>query len=150
MKYFIIAFILIFSVSSCAKKRAEKQAKEDETIIQNYIAKHELEATATGSGLYYTVETPGEGASCDANSTVRVAYKGYLTSGTVFDESEPEGATFGLLEVIEGWTEGIPLYKEGGKGTLIIPSALGYGENGRGTIPDNAVLIFDIELIEVL
>lgn len=150
MKYFLPLLILGLTLSACAKKKLAEQAVEDEKIIQNYIAEHDLDATPTGTGLYYTVEELGEGASCNENSTVRVAYKGYLTSGTVFDESEAEGIVFGLQEVIEGWTEGIPLFKEGGKGTLLIPSALGYGGNGPGTIPDYAVLIFDIHLIEVL
>ena len=75
-------------------------------------------------------------------------YKGYLTCNRVFDETTSvEPAEFGLNGVIPGWTEGIPLFKKGGKGKLLIPSALGYGPNGTFGIPGNTVLIFDIELI---
>lgn len=150
MKYLIPILILSFAFSSCAKKRAEEQAIEDEKIIVNYIAENDLEASATGSGLYYVSNEAGLGASCNSNSTVTVAYKGYLTDGKVFDESEPEGLTFSLQNVIPGWTEGIPLFKEDGNGILLIPSALAYGEIGPGEIPDNAVLIFDVELLEVV
>jgi FKBP-type peptidyl-prolyl cis-trans isomerase FkpA len=84
-----------------------------------------------------------------AESTVTVAYKGYLTDGTVFDESDSNGITFSLRNVIQGWQEGIPLFKEGGSGMLLIPSALGYGSSSQGQIPANSVLIFEITLIDV-
>ena len=149
MKYLIIPFVLFLSLS-CKKNDPEKQAKADEVTITQYIADHSLNATATGTGLYYTMDVVGSGASCNSNSTVRVAYRGYLTDGSVFDESSQTGITFGLQNVIQGWTEGIPYFKVGGKGKLLIPSALGYGEKGSGSIPPNSVLIFDIELLEVL
>ena len=66
-----------------------------------------------------------------------------------FDQSSSNGITFPLSGVIQGWQEGIPLFKEGGSGILLIPSALGYGSQSVGTIPANSVLIFDINLIDV-
>ena len=149
MKNFLyLALIVGFAFSSCAKKKAEKQADADETIIQNYIAANGLIATATGTGLYYVINEAGAGQSCTANSDVKVAYKGYLPNGNVFDESA-DGISFNLQGVIRGWTEGIPFFKEGGNGILLIPSALGYGTNAVGSIPANSVLIFEVELIEV-
>jgi FKBP-type peptidyl-prolyl cis-trans isomerase FkpA len=150
MKQIIVLIALSLFATSCAKNRAEEQAATDEKIIQDYITANDLEAVATGSGLYYVRTEVGTGASCNQFSTVTVAYKGFLTDGTVFDESPEEGISFGLQSVIQGWTEGIPYFKEGGKGILLIPSALGYGNKSVGTIPKNAVLIFEIELIEVL
>jgi len=79
-----------------------------------------------------------------------VAYTGYYTNGEIFDGSNAQGITFNLNGVIDGWRIGIPYFKEGGSGKLLIPSALGYGPNGGGSVPANSVLIFDIELIEVL
>ena len=135
---------------SCAKRRARKQAEADEEIITQYISDNNLNATATGSGLYYVIESQGTGPNPTATSDVTVAYTGMLTSGDQFDASGPGGATFNLQNVIQGWTEGIPYFKEGGEGKLLIPSALGYGTNNVGTIPANSVLIFDVRLIEVL
>ncbi|MFK7786016.1 MAG: FKBP-type peptidyl-prolyl cis-trans isomerase [Crocinitomicaceae bacterium] len=150
MKYFLPLLALTLVLASCAKKKAEEQAEKDDEIIQEFISLNNLNAVATGSGLYYVIDDPGNGASCNSNSTVKVAYTGYYTYGGVFDQSSAQGVTFSLQGVIEGWTEGIPYFKEGGSGTLLVPSALAYGTSGNSTIPPNAVLIFDIELIEVL
>ncbi|MFT5819345.1 MAG: FKBP-type peptidyl-prolyl cis-trans isomerase FkpA [Crocinitomix sp.] len=150
MKYVFSLLILSIFLMSCAKKKAEKQAAEDATIIQQYVADNSLMAIATSSGLYYVRNVVGAGASCSAFSTVTVAYKGYFTDGTVFDESPAEGITFSLSAVIQGWTEGIPYFKEGGNGVLVVPSALAYGPKGRGSIPGNSVLVFDVHLIEVV
>ena len=150
MKYFLPLLLITFALSSCAKKKAEEQATQDEEIIQQYIADNNLNAVATGSGLYYTIDSQGTGATCNSNSTVKVAYTGYFTDGDIFDQSSTQGVVFPLQGVIQGWTEGIPYFTEGGSGKLLIPSALGYGPNGSGSIPPNTVLIFDIELIEVL
>lgn len=148
MKYFLLAIVMIAGLSAC-KKQNEKIAENDERTIQDYIADWGLNATPTGSGLYVVIDNPGTGASCNSTSTVKVAYKGYFTNGEEFDKST-SGITFGLDQVIAGWTEGIPYFKEGGNGKLLIPSALAYGTKGSGPIPSNTVIIFDIELIDVL
>ena len=135
-------------ITSCNK--AEKQAEEDGKIIQQYIADHNLDAIATGSGLYVVITDPGTGASCNATSNVTADYKGYFTEGTIFDESNSTGITFNLSGVIAGWTEGIPYFKEGGSGILLVPSVLGYGNQSNGGIPANTVLIFDVSLLDVL
>lgn len=150
MKIFWPFLIIAVLISSCAKKKIEKQAKEDEDIIVQYIQDHNLNAIATGSGLYYVKDTIGTGLGCVSTSDVTVAYTGYLVDGTVFDQSSAAGVTFNLQQVIKGWTEGIPHFKEGGVGKLLIPSALGYGDQATGGIPANSVLIFDIKLIDVL
>ena len=147
---FLLPILLIFTISvSCAKKKAKEQAAEDDAIIQQYISDHNLSATSTESGLYVVIDNPGTGPNCYENSYVKVAYSGYFTDGSVFDGSAT-GIEFGLQSVIQGWTEGIPHFKEGGNGILLIQSALAYGPEGKRPIPGNTVLIFDIELIEVL
>lgn len=147
-----IAWLLCLALvlGSCAKRRAEKQAKKDKTIIEDYIAQKGLSAKSTDSGLYYVIDQEGTGDRPSSKSTVRVAYQGYFTSGAIFDGSSGSGIEFNLQNVIKGWTEGIPLFKEGGKGMLLIPSALAYGKQGSGNIPPNTVILFDIRLIEVL
>lgn len=150
MKYFLSILLLAFTFSSCAKKKAEEQAKKDDDIIKQYIAEHNLTAVATGTGLYYVIENQGTGGTCNSYSTVKVSYKGYYTDGVVFDQSDAAGISFGLQQVIKGWTEGIPYFKEGGNGILLIPSALGYGSSSTNGIPGNSVLIFDVKLLEIL
>jgi FKBP-type peptidyl-prolyl cis-trans isomerase FkpA len=149
MKNLLSIIILFFIFSGCQKKKIEEQSKTDNAIILKYIADHKLNASSTNSGIYYIVNKMGNGTYPNSNSQVKVAYKGYFTDGSVFDQSENVGIIFGLQEVIKGWTEGIPYFSEGGSGTLLIPSSLGYGSKGTSGIPENSVLIFDINLIAV-
>ena len=145
--YTLLAIALIFG--SCAKKKAEKHAKTDDDIVKQYVSNQGLTATKTSSGLYVVIDNIGTGIGCNSNATVKASYKGYFTSGEVFDSSSAAGIDFDLQSVIKGWTEGIPYFKEGGNGKLLIPSALGYGTSGNSSIPANTVLIFDVKLIDV-
>ena len=106
----------------------------------------------TLSGLQYVDEVVGEGVSPRMDQRVTVHYTGKLASdGTVFDSSVQRGqpATFPMNGVIKGFSEGLSSMKVGGKRTVLIPSALGYGASGTGPIPPNADLIFELELIAV-
>lgn len=143
----LVALVLV----GCKRFDPEKQADLDEAAITQYLVSDSLtdQALATGSGLHYIIDSLGSGAYPTLNSTVTVRYKGYLLDGTTFDQSSAAGATFPLLNVIAGWQEGIPLFKEGGVGMLLIPSGLGYGNQANGTIPANSVLLFDVKLIDV-
>ena len=138
---------IIMLLTSCKKPIDYDQIDED--LIQQYITDNSLDAQPTGSGLYYVIDNPGNGSTANINSTVTVAYVGKLTDGTIFDQSSSMGTTFPLINVIQGWQEGIPLFREGGSGILLIPSSLGYGSQAVGGIPANSVLIFEISLIHV-
>jgi FKBP-type peptidyl-prolyl cis-trans isomerase FkpA len=148
MKYILSALVLTLFMS-CSKDKETDYAAQNEEEISAYIEKNNLTAQRSDSGLYYIINNTGTGVRPTATSTVKVAYKGYFTDGSVFDESSAEGISFGLNQVIKGWTEGIPYFKEGGNGILLVPAHLGYGSKGRGSIPGGAVLIFDIKLIKV-
>jgi FKBP-type peptidyl-prolyl cis-trans isomerase FkpA len=144
-----LCMLIALSLFSCKKKNIISQEQADENIINKYISDNNLNATATGSGLYYVIETQGTGAQPTSKSDIIVKYRGYLTNGTQFDQNSTGFAT-NLSSVVNGWQEGLPYFKKGGKGKLLIPSALGYGANATGSIPANSVLIFDIELVDVL
>ena len=146
-KLSLIVFLFTVFVA-CNKVSKEEQAKIDKDLIVAYVADNNLTGEYTFTDLWFDIETQGSGEQAYSGAEVTVAYTGYLLNGKEFDSS-PEGITFNLDGVIDGWKQGIPKFKEGGKGKLIIPSALGYGKSEKSSIPANSVLIFDIELITV-
>ena len=131
-----------------AQGQVAKKAGED-YLEKN--AKRE-DVVTLPSGLQYQVLREGNGRKPKATDQVKCHYEGFLIDGTVFDSSVQRGepATFGLDQVITGWTEGLQLMQEGAKYRFFIPYRLGYGERGAGaSIPPFSALIFDVELIEV-
>ncbi len=145
MRYLTFLIVAVVLFSACNK---ENQEDIDDEIIQQYLSDNSIDATKDDSGIYYIITEEGTGDHPDINSEVTVRYKGYLTDGTVFDETTGNStATFPLSGLIRGWQIGIPKLKQGGKGTFFIPSDLGYGDQATGNIPANSVLIFDIELV---
>jgi FKBP-type peptidyl-prolyl cis-trans isomerase len=153
MKYTFLAIIVMLFIS-CNNNDSDEQTQVDyttknETEIKAYIAENQLDAIKTDSGLYYVINEEGTGKQPTATSNVTVAYKGYFTDKKVFDQSKDTGISFGLQQVIKGWTQGIPYFKEGGSGILLVPAHLGYGSNYYNGIPGGSVLIFDVKLISV-
>lgn len=133
---------------------SQEQMDKDIEIIDAYLKENNIEAQSTESGLRYVIETEGSGASPAQGQMVFVHYTGTLLDGKQFDSShdrgEPLDFPIGQGNVIPGWDEGIALLKKGGKGTLYIPSPLAYGPRGAGAdIPPNAVLKFDVELVDI-
>lgn len=159
MKHLLTALVALTLFISCNKnKEAANEPAKEETVdivakndkeITDYISKNKLKAEKSDSGLYYVINEPGTGAQPTAVSNVTVAYKGYFLDGTVFDKSKPEGISFGLDQVVKGWTEGIPHFKTGGSGILLVPAHLGYGNETMGPIPGGSALIFDVKLLSV-
>ena len=132
----------------------EEQLIIDTQIIDQYLAEKNIEAINTASGLRYVISEAGSGPNAPVGSLVKVHYTGMLIDGTKFDSSLDRGAPFefklGQRQVIRGWDEGIGYFNKGAKGTLYIPSSLGYGPDGvgGGVIPPYSILIFDIELLD--
>jgi FKBP-type peptidyl-prolyl cis-trans isomerase len=137
-------------------QQKEKRAKDGEQNIAAAKAYLEENGKKEGvvtlpSGLQYKVITEGAGEKPKETDTVSVHYKGTLIDGTQFDSSydRNEPATFALNQVIKGWTESLQLMPVGSKWQVVIPPDLGYGEMGNRSIPPNALLIFEVELLEI-
>lgn len=132
------------------KIAGEKNKTEGEEFLK--ANKEKPGVVTLPSGLQYKVMTEGSGESPKPDDTVKVHYRGTLINGEEFDSSysRNQPAEFAVKGVIKGWTEALQLMKPGGKWQLFIPSALAYGENGGGAkIGPNAVLTFEVELLEV-
>ena len=147
MKYFAWATLLaIFFISSCTQK--------PKVVSKPWDIKTTDTLTMPSGLKYLVVQRSNKPLAAQRGNEVAVHYTGFLLDGKVFDSSvergEPFKFTLGQNMVIAGWEEGIALMHVGDKFRLIIPSDLGYGELGAGkTIPPNATLLFDVELMEV-
>ena len=133
-----------------AKQQGAENSKTGEAFLAENAGKEGVKTT--DSGLQYKVITAGEGNSPQKSDKVTVNYRGTLVDGTEFDSSYSRNkpATFGVGQVIPGWTEALQLMKEGDKWEIYLPSKLAYGERGAGAkIPPDSTLIFEIELISV-
>jgi FKBP-type peptidyl-prolyl cis-trans isomerase len=137
------------ATENAVKGEQEKVAKEDAFIKKKYP-----NAIRTSSGLMYIILKEGNGATPTSGALVEAHYTGRLLNGTKFDSSVDRGQSFmfvvGRGEVIKGWDEAFLSMKKGEKRILIIPPGLAYGDKGMGTIPPNATLIFEVELIDFL
>jgi len=147
--FILLTILVLAACSNDDDNNSVDFVAQNEEEIQAYIASNNLTAQSSGSGLYYVIDSIGIGAQPKSTDNVTVAYKGYYTSGNVFDESDTSGISFYLQQVIKGWQEGIPYFHEGGSGTLLIPAHLGYGNTTRSGIPGGSVLLFDVHLISI-
>jgi FKBP-type peptidyl-prolyl cis-trans isomerase FkpA len=160
--YIICSLLIVLSFSSCLKDNledtlalAKEQQEKDEVIIKKFIEDNNIPALRHESGVYYHIIEPGTGnVNYSTNPLIKANYTGRLLNGTVFDSSLNTGRTpleFYLTGVIDGWKIGVPLIQKGGKIRLIIPSGFAYGPSGAGggAIGPNAVLDFDIEIIDI-
>lgn len=144
----IVMSLILFGCSP--ETNTVQQAQKDDKLIKTYLKAHNIQAKKTENGIYYVVTKEGNGAQPERSDTVSVRYKGYTLDGKVFDKSGAEAITLYLGGVIIGWTLGIPHFKEGGSGKLFIPSRWAYGTEGNRVIAPNTVLVFDIDLIDIV
>jgi len=140
-----------------AQARAEddkKKGEENKITGAKWLDENKKKegVQTTKSGLQYKVLTAGAGKKPSKDDTVKVHYKGTLTDGTEFDSSysRNQPAEFPVTRVIPGWTEALQLMPIGSKYQLYIPSDLAYGENPRPKIPANSVLVFEVELLDIV
>ncbi len=148
--------VLVFDVEIASIKT---QAEVDDKLITDYMAKNNIKATKTASGLYVAITSEGKGEMPAKGQKVAVNYTGMTIDGRKFDSNtdsafhhmQPLEFALGQGAVIKGWDEGIGMLKQGTKATLLIPSAIAYGARGQqgAGIAPNAVLIFNVELVDI-
>jgi FKBP-type peptidyl-prolyl cis-trans isomerase FkpA len=157
MKRIFVVLCSVILLLSCSKENndmckydacAVAAPASEVTQLEAYLASATITATKHCSGMYYTINAAGSGATPTICSTVSVKYKGQLTNGTIFDQSATP-VSFNLGGLIEAWKKGIPMIKPGGKVTLYCPPSLAYGSQAVGTIPANSILVFEVELVGV-
>jgi FKBP-type peptidyl-prolyl cis-trans isomerase FklB len=136
------------------QRESEKAGKENKDKGVAFLNQNKSKPgiQVTQSGMQYKVITAGTGLKPEASDKVKVHYHGTLIDGTVFDSSVNRGepATFGVTQVIKGWVEALQMMSVGSKWTLYIPSDLAYGPQGPPSIGPNQVLVFDVELLEIV
>ncbi|MEP6466785.1 MAG: FKBP-type peptidyl-prolyl cis-trans isomerase [Parafilimonas sp.] len=138
------------SLQDKLKAMFETKAEDQEKFLQDNATKEGV--ITLPSGLQYLILQNGDGDKPGVKTMVTVHYEGSLVNGKIFDSSYKRGqpATFGVHQVIPGWTEALQMMPVGSKWKLFIPSSLGYGARGAGgSIPPNATLIFDVELLSM-
>lgn len=149
----LIVIPLALALAACGADKTTEPLTNDDFAPELNV---NLDAmTKTASGLYIQDLTVGTGDAITSGATVTVHYEGWLSNGTKFDSSrdrdEPWDFLLGAGRVIPGWDEGVAGMRVGGFRKLVIPPHLGYGVGGAPpTIPGNATLVFDIELLEVM
>ena len=142
-------------INAYLQQRAEAAFAGNKEAGESFLAANgaRAEVTTTASGLQYEVLAAGDGDKPGATSQVTVHYHGTLTDGTVFDSSVDRGspATFGVNQVIKGWTEALQLMPAGSKWKLFIPQELAYGASPRpgGPIQPYMALVFEVELLSI-
>jgi FKBP-type peptidyl-prolyl cis-trans isomerase FklB len=138
------------SLQDKLKAMLQTKTEEQEKFLQDNAAKEGV--ITLPSGLQYLILKTGDGEKPGPATMVTVHYEGSLINGNIFDSSYKRGqpATFGVHQVIRGWTEALQLMPVGSKWRLFIPSSLGYGARGAGgSIPPHATLVFDVELLSM-
>lgn len=147
----LIALMLVYQMITRNKQSMTLNTQQGQAFLAENARAEGVITTA--SGLQYKVLQPGKGgASPGPDDRVKVHYHGTLIDGRVFDSSIDRGEpiSFGLNQVIKGWTEGLQLMVVGQKNRLFIPSELAYGEHGAGgKIGPGSTLIFDVELLAI-
>lgn len=159
MKHLLLIVLTVFAAISGAYAQTDTLALADDRRLNEYFQQHNIHPQRTASGLYYVIKRVGYGPYLRKRQVASLVYTGSNLDGSVFDSNvehikkggEPLKVHVGLNEVVDGLDEGLRLLKMNGSATFYLPSKLGYGAHPPdATIPKNGILIFDVEVTEVL
>ena len=154
---FLLVSIIAVAVFACNDDdyNYDPPTKAEETaLLHEYLdtlSNRGYQVDSTDLGVYYIIDSVGNGTYPVVGDTCLVKYTGYFVAGGAFDSSGDDTWEFvlGTEGLIEGWNDGMQVIDEGGEALLIIPSELGYGDSGYGIIPPNTSLVFAIEMVEI-
>ncbi len=151
MKKIIVLAMLVVSVTAACKKKKDcpentTQAPETEIVnLRNYLSANSISTKEDSRGFFYVITDSVFGSKPTTCDNIRIAYKGSLLNGTVFDQSTSQ--VFTLSNLIVGWQQAVPLIGIGGSITIYLPPSLAYGDKASGSIPANSNLKFEIDLL---
>lgn len=146
----LLVFFLPLALLAC-KTYSDDDKANFEAEIKSYIKENNIEGLSrSGSGLYYKIEQQGADRTIQYKDRVHFKYVGKLTNGKEFDNQLAEGQTFYVQELIPAWKEIMFELGEGGKAYIISPPHLGYGDHELEKIPQHSILIYEIEIVEVM
>lgn len=148
MKYYFLLILSAFFIS-CSDESDPIVVQTDEDIVQ-YLTQNNIATVKSNTGLRYSIVNNGNGKFPTENAKVTLSYKASLLDGTVFEESNEEGITLLLHNLIPGLKEGLQYFDEGSEGLIFIPPALGFGNFTRNGVPAGSVLIFEIKILKVI
>lgn len=149
-KIILLLFVALSVVSACKKKKTcdentTKAPEAEVTSLRNYLTANSIVAKEDARGFFYIITDSVFGSKPTTCDNIRIAYKGTLLNGSVFDQSN--SAVFTLSNLIAGWQQALPLIGIGGSIKIYLPPTLGYGSSASGSIPANSNLIFEIDLL---
>jgi FKBP-type peptidyl-prolyl cis-trans isomerase len=152
----IVVFVVALSGTGCLKSDGtgtctDKLVSSEAPLMQSYAISHSMTVNTHPSGIMYQVINPGSAVVPTGSSKIFVKYTGrYVSNDNIFDQQNNSAATGWILNtLIPAWQIGLPLIGEGGIVKLIVPSSLAYGCRGFASIPPDAILYFEIELVDV-
>ncbi len=143
----LLCLLLILILGACSTYSDEDLKGFDKTI-REWIRQQNIQYKSTDSGLYYYFENKGQGQKIKYTDSVTVQFKGTLLDSTIF-EIEKAPVTFAVNEVIIAWKEVLLMSKRNAKIKIIVPPQLGYGNHKLDKIPQNSILLYEIEIIDI-
>jgi FKBP-type peptidyl-prolyl cis-trans isomerase FkpA len=143
----LLFLLLTIALGSCSTY-SEKDLNEFDKKIQEWIEQQDIQFNKTESGLYYSFERIGEGRKIKYTDSIKVMFKGSLLDGTIF-EIEEKPLSFAVREVIIAWKEILLMSKNKAKIQIILPPQLGYGNHKLDKIPQNTILFYEIEIVDI-